>query len=227
MLEIDYWLDEYNLLHTVTDKDSENGVLFLTEFELAHRCLFGKGYLSDNELISVIASHYNGEYFKQSPWDNRKASHDNMTAICILAHWLPLTNDLPLSTFKGYWHPRDLSFYLIMRRNFLGYILLPFLSLAMITSCLRTWKRRPDIFEKMAIFIKERRWPPNHFEAIHTDGKFLTWLRCSTGKFPLTWFICRKILQYKFGPYWLYEISSIYFKHPKHPMKLITYGKQF
>jgi hypothetical protein len=203
------FFDEFGLLHLNPEKLSENGILYLTEY-VKKKDVF----IFDSERILRV--HFSEGEWKQSPWDTRPASHDNMTALVVFAdhHGERLGID-----YWSYPHPRDLCFYMIMRGNPLGYLLLPFFSIALIISCLRTWKKRPDIFEKISVLFKEGHWPQTHTIHVHTDGKFLAWLRCSTGKFPITWFICEKILKKKFGDNWFHEIAKIYFHNPDHPLR--------
>lgn len=190
------FLDSNGFVHLDTNpslSESENKIMFTALCSLF--------YNVDPTLDEV---YLGGKFRRNSDrdWDNGSFSHDEMTGLyCLLSD----IRNLPILKWEGnYWlHPRDIAFYTYCHNKFLGSLLLPIASIAMIISCLQDYKYR------------------NGKRFVRTDGKLLAYLRCKKYKLNLTFWICDKIIKRKklFGSW--DKVFSIYFRNPEHPLNII------
>lgn len=202
------WFDTYSMVHTEPQpSDSENGILFTTEYILL-RLLETKLKDDNITLINFLLEKHRGKsvFFKQTPWGSDytdKASHDNTTAAMVLSYICDLDHHKKFNDF--YWHPRDYIYYKYLQNKLVGKVFLFIPIITMIVSCIRTTKVR------------------NNKEFIHTDGKLLTFVRTGAGKImPKTYKLCTWILKRKFGENPWSKIFEIYFKNEDHPNRKLS-----
>lgn len=142
----------------------------------------------------------NGGEFRDDPHSsNPDMSHDNYTGIMCANKMFKFGFPVQIFSRKRV-HPRDLIFYGYLKYPWLFYWLLWIPSIAMIVSCMRTWKIRG----------------PQKF--IATDGKLLAYFRCISANMGITFLICTWILKRKeyFGGW---EVVFLrYFRDPEHPI---------
>lgn len=132
----DSYFDENGLLHVKKGEYSENGVLFLAEYELLRR-LNGKKPL---DLQATIAKIEKDDFFDPNPTDNNHSdchfSHDNMTGLYLL-NLLQGNNISHLPTIRwnkrNWLHPRDIIMYNHLKT---GFFLAIFISIAAIISAM-------------------------------------------------------------------------------------------
>ena len=195
--------------HGLLPPHGENDIVFTAEYwYLRHKLEPGTIWHHVNidvtasfivkALMSQIKSRFPRELVSLDR--NERWSHDNHTAWLCLAKLI--RPDWNMWAFPVDWkhrcHPRDLIFYGFIRytktQNSLStlfWLLLPFVSLTMIISCLDTRKAGNGI--------------------LRTSGKLLAWLRMEAfpEEFKLTKKICDYIIKRRFGGW--YEIFKIYF----------------
>lgn len=211
-----FW-DNEGLLHVEPNQDSENGILFATEFHLSEKLLGNK---LDSAKISIAINRTEriGWFDPLPSGDNQPwchFSHDNMTALYCLrflhgysVQRLPIiewNNNKDLERINNYWlHPRDILFYLIMKEKKWSYIGIILLGIMSLITCSAKRER--------------------------TSGKCLWWMRLNIlslhssnlvrtiSKYILT--VITKLLQKEHGKNPWIDIFNIYFRNPDHPVRL-------
>lgn len=147
---------------------------------------------------------------------SRILSHDDITTVCAwsyingyVAHemfWkILIKNKLK---YEGRpLHPRDILFLGLLNNSTICRLLSPLLSIMMVHSQARVYKRRTY-------------GNGNKVKLIHTDGKLLNWVRLKTGLMPLTRWLCNKIIKMRkkhFNGNWK-GVFDVYFEDG-HPLR--------
>jgi len=161
-------------------------------------------------------------------------AHDNMTALVYLSVQFDLHFHKEIKILGRYWHPRDWIFYGRAKYGKIFNVFEPLFRAINLQSVNKYYKYRTNKYDRKIHPIKSvlrefaveylRFKLPDVRKILHTDGKFLAYIRCSLGYFPETAVMVEETLIKRFGPEWRYAISTIYFKYPKHPIKVITKG---
>lgn len=229
--------DVYGGLHLYPDPafdQSENGPLF-SGMEIVGKYIFGTLNLEDVvTFTSYLRGLYrDGKWYPNSETENEDMSHDNfLGVICALKVLEEWTHSLePLGSVSGdilyqerknievlkealplfhkqLDHPRDFLFMLRFKHPFIGALanlLLPVVPLAMILTCLQSYKIRGGR------------------KILKTDGKLLAWLRMSTYHYPITEWICTKMLSKKKDFRNFNTCAKIYFKDENHPLRELIF----
>ena len=206
-MNITEWLDKDGFIHlhkNPTVDQSENGPMF-TGLMTCHaypprKIDIFQIWSADNKFRANSNREY-GSHF----------SHDNMTGLYCMNKNLTGGVSVLLPIFgwnKRMWmHPRDVAFYFWAHYPRFGLLFLWIASLAMIISCLQTYKYRTEHGVKK----KFRR----------TDGKLLTYLRCRSFDMHITFAICTWIIKRKkeFGSW--QRVAEIYFTDENHPLRML------
>jgi len=177
----------------------------------------------------------------------RTISHDNLTAIASFSFLIGenFHKDIYEHGKRNFWrfdnvypenprlsrvlHPRDILFISLVgggciARNIARFSL-PILCLIQILSCIKTYKIRPKLHERIGNFFRTGKWEEGR-RIIHTDGKILTFVRTYSvlmrkNYWFLSWggYLCHLILKDKFGKNYLHRMFEIYFKDDGHPVR--------
>lgn len=203
------WRDKDGFLHidpSPSIEQSENGPTFTAEDELAAKLLGEPLYYP-----RIGELQRNGKWYTTRVSTRERFSHDSQTGVYVLEKLHKGTcKHLPVIFWgrKGWFHPRDIAFYLLMKENkwvtrFLGLPLLLFLLVTALVSCRE--------------------------ERARTSGKCLWWLRLHALQEVKSGFvqkasklilqICERILKKQHGEKPWIDVFSIYFKNPKHPLR--------
>lgn len=212
MHNIEDFMDKQGFIHHSIEKDSENGILFSTYYYILISLLnpFNKikyGNLITNLIEKLETEPDSGQFFMTcNPNDSEDlASHDNLTAIICASKFFNKDFINKIRFSKNYIHPRDIIFFLYIKNNILGKLLLPILSLIMIIQTIPKYK-----------II-------NNSKYLRTDGLLLSFIRCKTFKLNITYklmcYLLKKFHKVK-NPY--SYIFSIYFKDVNHPINIIA-----
>lgn len=226
-IEAPKFFDEFDLLNTQPGQHDDNGVMFLALWVIRFQEKWGRLPLDSNKIHDAIYSmQIERGVFAQTPLKlNDPASHDNVTAIVYLSRAYGLNFHKEIKILGHFWHPRDWAFYgrLKYGKKF-DYLTLNIFSVFMFVSNWlsynKTYKKRPTFIQKIKLYLAGHGWKKTE-KAIHTDGKFLMWIRTSTNLFPKTKNKCYKILLNKYGANWKQFIIETYFTNPKHPLRSI------
>lgn len=180
-----------------------NDILYLAEF-----CL-----LTDySEVSSTTVYQALQSWSRRDFIDSSFLSHDNHTAIVTLSEYYNFAwhrTNFFSSGWQKRLQPWNLIYYLLLfggLPKLLGYLLLPILSLKMISDVL---------FDTYKII--------NDKSMLTTDGLLLTWLRLHTGKFFLTKIICEFILKLRRRKW--SDFFQIYFGS-EHPNTLLSLERE-
>lgn len=231
--------DKYGGVHLYSfpsPTQSENGPLFTGMWVVGKY----KQRTLNLEDVATFTSYLrglnrDGKWYPNPETDNADMSHDNflgvICALKVLEEWLErivhmLADDLNFEYLKDIAaqetlnvaalkealplfhkqldHPRDFLFMLRFKYRLMGGLanfLLPVVPLAMILTCLQSYKVRGGR------------------KILKTDGKLLAWLRMSTYHYPITKWICRKLLAWNDDFKNFNNCAAIYFKDAKHPLR--------
>lgn len=202
---ISEWLDSDNFLHTEKNPaldQSENSPMFTGLLSLFIK---QSPRLSEFFPITTFIANKSYRANRTREWGSH-FSHDNMTGLyCIYKNRDAILRmrQLPILKWNNRWwlHPRDMAFYFWCHHPILG---LPFLwiaSLAMIVSCIQTYKVR------------------NGKKIIKTDGKLLAYMRCKSFNMGITLAVCTYFIQrHEFFNSWN-DVAKMYFKEEGHPLR--------
>lgn len=210
------WLDDHKLLHVHKQpSDSENPMLFSSVFYIAlHKK--HKIFLPNNLLKVIGALKGQGEWeWRDSPTHEfgGKFGLDNTTGLICFSHVFNLSyhKEVPPFHYHGGRNPKDVIFYgyvkyLALSKQSWKYfplrvlftMLLPVTSIAMIITCIQTYKIKPYWYEKIIKYFKTGEWDRLRIKIVKTDGKILAWLRCQS-----------------LGMKWTYKICSYFIKRNK------------
>jgi hypothetical protein len=176
------WFDSYNLIHDKPQpRASENAavytVLYHTLWEL---CMFN--HVMANVSTALFSDHAlinpsNSLSYRQAPWLNIRASHDNATGLISIAS---AYHDLvdkgsqwhKIRILPDYLHPRDIIYYGYVQRKWWSYPLLPVLFCILLITVMTRYKTRPGLIDWIKSGFKaERR------KMLKSDTEILMWMR--------------------------------------------------
>ena len=170
----------------------ENGVLFTAEYIVLRDNL-------RNDKVSLETVGVQAIETTLAPSDRDKLSHDNMTAIVCLSHFLGLSYHRKYFHREWWWraHPRDIFFYLYMKggiSRFFSLFGIWFTILDGLFTCFH-WKRNKD-------------------GSLDTDGKLLVWLKFKSLKLHRLEKLCTFLLKKGNNCGWI-TIFGIYFRQDR------------
>lgn len=198
----DDWLDHDGFMHTkkypALDQ-SENSPMFSGLFS----CVYPSA-----QFVTKAMTLYDTEgNFRANRMRKMGShfSHDNMTGLyCYMKRrYGKVPEHFPICKWNSkYWlHPRDLAFYFWVHYPRLGYLTLWIASLAMMVSCIQTYKVR------------------NGKRIIKSDGKLLAYMRCKSFNMSITFAACTFIIsRHKHFGSWN-SVAKMYFKEEGHPLR--------
>lgn len=200
MIDLTDWLDEDNFVHLYPHpvrNQSENGPLFTAHVNL---------FTPTKPYFRALMNQYNFRYyFANGLSANRHFSHDNMTglySLCITNNMHSLLQKLPIMKWNDRWwlHPRDISFYnLIKRKNLWA---LPLFVLVLFLASVHSFVQPKERTSGKCMW----------FNRIRTLRKVYT-SRISLGMLTLWERLGLKLAKASWS-----EIFQIYFKNKDHPI---------